>query len=1239
MQPNDHPDPRHVLGFIAWEDTLERLDTLLLEYRHTQVNLIHNLRAPFLYGPLRQEEQHVWAKAESQAHEDSWFAILCQPDFAADKLAGEWVKPYPEPGDSMRSANTAGEKEPAPDIDDRPAFRRAVQAFWNTGNWSLDQKRHYLILRTLQDIKAAIVSDRLTLCWWALRVFGVIPPKDHEREVPVERLARFMVIRAGVTRKIYDYVQRLGDLQSQFERALDMGFQDHPRPSLTRRREQGIYTGYLADRCRDMERSIAMLLDSQNPAAPAPASRGPVMHRWSHDFTSQSFTHLDQIAVAQEKPRHASFVNSSYWMPERPDLQSVLAHEVAHVAVDRRYRNGADDALAACRDPFGRLLRLLAHCLHSFELREGNDHLAPRYRRPLIRELACDMLAATVEGHGYLLALFEEIAGEGLWVLFDSPDGRYDLGLAHHLERNGGFLDRDRQWYLRLCVTATWLEAVHHVEPPSPLDTLLVKGVRGVVDAMLGFLDRLRGPNRSTLGYWRSLGERLCALVQDSEATVDFVRWREKRSGDDLEDASHTRSGQHSAPWRFPRFARRLPMPVREHLYRRLLEQKSQSGHPLDHIDDEKDRKTRFLAFYFEDKKYEPSIPPLFQHIYDVPWQCMLTRSIDFLRLPDGARHRGHTWITRLQCHAAMGREFYQVALEFHYDLSRSAYHHLLILVRQLDMLSKKENSWSKVAPELQERLELWLRGRGNLAKRNQKWLDAHINGLDPLFDLHLSKDMSQAQARRRLDLKATDIAAECPALDWRDLYGAFTRPALERYFRKRNYKIPRSHEYETRKRTLEKVLRRKLAELAGIFADQEERLPPETPLRPLLSYINSTGLTETREKERGRRTERLVRALQRNDDDHLSDYYLIGRVAIAGSYTCADIGGDDSRSSRHLTHWLNQFENYDYSWVGERNVCPSQDEEIKQENGNDPTIRSGQHGLRYYQAVSGRYDVVAWIKTRPMCRCALPELDPEAATGSNPTEEFPSFFVRREQAIPVRMDLNRPWPDGFTEPGSLTVLAILSVTLTQRNARLDAIHRLLLAKENVLELTSLDGPLQVEQLGSLLLPNDRLFLSDGWGDLLLILSGNPTPRRLQEIFAIQSALFEDFMVDRTELMLTPVCIPIATASPHFHLSVQLRLMEDRTLEHGNADFCRQFRKNVADSEFWREMPGEHIALCRTPGRMDYSLTFPNLDRYLDGGTEGGRGPGMPQLFELFKEVQIDTIQTNIGIDAGGATA
>lgn len=188
-------DPRALLGFIAWVDTFERIDTLLVEYRHAQVNLIHHLHAPILYRLLRREESYIWGEPENKNKnkDKDWYGWLCQSNFSAKELASKWIRPYPAPG------FVAGDHEASQDKDDSvQELKTKIQKFWNQGHWSLDQQRHYRILRILQDIKADLVADRLTLCWWALWAFGAIYPDPYPKEQDkAQRLARFMVVRAG----------------------------------------------------------------------------------------------------------------------------------------------------------------------------------------------------------------------------------------------------------------------------------------------------------------------------------------------------------------------------------------------------------------------------------------------------------------------------------------------------------------------------------------------------------------------------------------------------------------------------------------------------------------------------------------------------------------------------------------------------------------------------------------------------------------------------------------------------------------------------------------------------------------------------------------------------------------------------------------------------------------------------------------------------------------------------------
>ncbi|HCS88637.1 MAG TPA: hypothetical protein DIW77_00875, partial [Chromatiaceae bacterium] len=55
-----YQDPHELLSLLAWVDAHDRLDILILEIRHIQTNLVHALRVPVLYRPLRFEERCIW---------------------------------------------------------------------------------------------------------------------------------------------------------------------------------------------------------------------------------------------------------------------------------------------------------------------------------------------------------------------------------------------------------------------------------------------------------------------------------------------------------------------------------------------------------------------------------------------------------------------------------------------------------------------------------------------------------------------------------------------------------------------------------------------------------------------------------------------------------------------------------------------------------------------------------------------------------------------------------------------------------------------------------------------------------------------------------------------------------------------------------------------------------------------------------------------------------------------------
>jgi hypothetical protein len=184
--------------------------------------------------------------------------------------------------------------------------------------------------------------------------------------------------------------------------------------------------------------------------------------------------------------------------------------------------------------------------------------------------------------------------------------------------------------------------------------------------------------------------------------------------------------------------------------------------------------------------------------------------------------------------------------------------------------------------------------------------------------------------------------------------------------------------------------------------------------------------------------------------------------------------------------------------------------------------------------------------------------------------------------------------------------------------------------------------------LGDMIKEKDRLFLSDGWGDLLLFLTDEgrngsklddaeqkreARDRGLKEVFYIQSRLFEDFMVDRTEIFLSGRCIETAAESDKFHLSIEFRLMEGRTIGQANKRVEELITKNLEDG-FWAkgkdcnedDKEGKarkcRVRVCRIPGRTDFHVSL----------TATVKGLTIDRLCQLFKDIPLDTVETTIGL-------
>jgi hypothetical protein len=776
------PDPGSVIAFLSFLDVIDRLDVLIIEARHTQVNIIHQLRMPTLHRALRFEEFFLWGgwrDLDSKWMEQDqppgltdWHAICTAANFNAIARAEQAIIRLPRtPRVSERRECDTLEKDRKPH-DGAPLcadmleptgwqvrtcilieLRRRLNRLWATGAWSTTQKRQYHILAALQLLKRDILRDKLELFRHAFVTFD---RSSGERAGLTDGIGHFLLLRTAFIARCRGYVASLGELQGQFGRDMDMGLKDQTRPMLERRREQGIYSGFLADLSVDLQLEVKLLFEHLG-VAPSRSER-LIMHRWHHDFTSSNELYQPECsqrprglssepnspdaregaapANTDSRPVRIGFVNTSYWMLERPDLQPAIAHEVAHLTLQDRYLDLHAPTLSVARDSFAELLRTLNHCLTVYQIAapEGLSYDNELRPRQLLKEIAADLIAITVVGPAFLLALALEILGARLEELFLQPDEQYDIGLARYMDDRGHdeVTDPARAWYLRLHIACGWCDAIQHRQDPyetSNLERRVIDGVAAVADLLFARLKRIRGIHPDADTYWRHLKDRLCEIAKASPAAADCLGWRKER-GDD-----YSKHGEEPGRRLYPRSSRRLHREVRNLLLERMLGHKTRGNEPLNAYAN--DPLTHFDELYLNYQLHGMTVNfsenprnktkrggqdslrarPLFQHHYDIAWQCGVMRAVDFLSASNSGRGKNQRfsvkdWPEQVHQHTSLGRALYQIGLEFHFWRARSSFHRYSAVLRLLmEIISQHCEEKASGGPQWLDTVAGWLFG------------------------------------------------------------------------------------------------------------------------------------------------------------------------------------------------------------------------------------------------------------------------------------------------------------------------------------------------------------------------------------------------------------------------------------------------------------------------------------------------------------------------------------------------
>lgn len=624
------------------------------------------------------------------------------------------------------------------------------------------------------------------------------------------------------------------------------------------------------------------------------------------------------------------------------------------------------------------------------------------------------------------------------------------------------------------------------------------------------------------------------------------------------------------------RHAGRLPKEVRIYLYKALLYKKTRDHRPLSFPEEHAHASlatlyTHFETFYFGRNAARNVRPPLFLQLHDIPWETHVLRAIDFVH-PGRSDYRcidTRAWLIAAIRHAAPGRSLYELALEFHYWRVRSPNDRLSAAIRLLE--------GTELLPQ---RVRAWL-------SNTNADVEDSINALYKEIRAYLCR----GETYRELGLR--DILRDA-RFSPRVLLLAHPYNLADRR-RMRNTDMV----------VLEYLQGQKLEQLLEIMKDMKEEGVRE--LEPLATFLELRTNHLSTNGPFPQRLRQILHAFARPPNMKAAQewkktlpdiaHYSLSRMGISGAH--------DYRRGRAQTLVENVVRNS--AWSEAQAYEPGAWNEAEDVSN-----------ARLFQCVLGTNDIIGLSQSPPLRRWTLPHFLPDEGKHAPPNETFLPFFERRERAFLLQP--GKRANGGATETIKEPSLAFISVCLSQRAVRIDFLWRLLtaIAKRGT-------DPSRLESAGGFFDPSDTIYLGQGWGDVIISFSATRNPRlRLGDVFRIQNVLYEDFMVDRTEIILSSECLALAAKAPGtYKVIVQCKVKEGSYLGHSNEDFTRAIRGRIQ---------GKGIEVFRTPGRTDFLLVFNDWSLF-----QRHRGNPLSIVLGLFgKETwQVDEVVTTIAVHEG----